>query len=387
MSQTRSTIYIAHPNVITQEQLNSLFYALLFPSRDAATDSMKNLVYQTAAIISRRGETLTRALMDKHELQAIQASKINHQQHYLTAEYLHTKQGDIVMEDLLSYVTSLCPEIDARAYLYDSEYQLEIFMRVEQQQHIVRRYYEPYALPRHNVDPLSNGIYAWWHENLPDTVKLGKLNEIPAPQPRTYATSDAPGTTAIHNTAADSMNEGQHENSQQLKESIFQLSQLLQRLSKPSSPAPTLSDNHPIYADKITAEVVKALLEAKCQAAGKLDSNGILLHLADNIAIKSRHLIDGKLQKDSYNIESYAQAINQALSTLDCYTEDIVNLNIQLLGDREANAEYISKISMEFMGNTRTMEVRDHVTIRLIRNQAKISEWRSEQTSGDAFYS
>ena len=77
---------------------------------------------------------------------------------------------------MLAYLGRLVPDIDVRAFMENTSVGSETFARVIGNK-VIWKHHDPGFSEAKDRKAFASGVYPWWHNGLPDKIKVGILNE------------------------------------------------------------------------------------------------------------------------------------------------------------------------------------------------------------------
>lgn len=168
--ELHSNLYYHHVNSGLMDQLDRLFLH--------HQDHPVTFLQLAAAINSEYGAELAQDLLDQvdqmeYDLAPESVSRIAG---FSILHFVHGSSGDEIMEAMLFFLKGLIPELQVQAWGCGDDDPWEFWLKFEGDE-LVREDDEPFNDP--DQDQLIKAeIYTWWHENMPNEIKEGFLNEV-----------------------------------------------------------------------------------------------------------------------------------------------------------------------------------------------------------------
>ena len=103
------------------------------------------------------------------------AESLEHHAGYSIVSFTHGSSGDEWLELLLNLLRNLVQDITAQGYGTGDEDPWEFWMKFEGDE-LIRHDNEPFN-DEEEDEHTKQTLYTWWHADLPDSIKVGYLNE------------------------------------------------------------------------------------------------------------------------------------------------------------------------------------------------------------------
>ena len=95
---------------------------------------------------------------------------------YLEFTTLFGSPGPELAPSIIGFFGGLSATIDARGYLVGDDDPWEMFIRFIDGE-VAEQEYTPFENGEDDAEALKSGVYAWWHEGLPDNIQEGHLHD------------------------------------------------------------------------------------------------------------------------------------------------------------------------------------------------------------------
>lgn len=92
--------------------------------------------------------------------------------------FRHKQHGDIVINALVNFLKQLVPDLNIQAWGYDAEKAWEYWLKFEEKTlRCEQNQFHPQA--QQDLSTIHR-IYHWWHQDLPEILKTGLMNQQPS---------------------------------------------------------------------------------------------------------------------------------------------------------------------------------------------------------------
>lgn len=167
--ELHSNLYYKHPHINVMRQLDMLF--------KEHQGSEQAFIQFATEINPEQGAELAQDLLDivDHVQFDLGPESLYESQGYSIAHFVHGSSGDEFIEAILIFIKALLPDIHTQAWGCGDDDPWEFWFKFEGDD-LVREDDEPL----NDLDEdatIKESIYAWWHEDMPDEIKEGFLND------------------------------------------------------------------------------------------------------------------------------------------------------------------------------------------------------------------
>ena len=167
--ELHSVLYYRHPQTEVMAQLDALWQS---HEGDAAA-----IIAAAQDLNAEQGAELAQDLIDSvDEVEwDLRPDSLYRSAGFSVAHFVHGSMGDENMENIVAFVHDLLPGIQVQAWGCGDDDPWEYWFKYDGDE-LVREDDEPFNDPEDDAD-IKASIYAWWHQDLPEQIKVGFLNE------------------------------------------------------------------------------------------------------------------------------------------------------------------------------------------------------------------
>lgn len=129
----------------------------------------------------------------------------------------------------------------------------------------------------------------------------------------------------------------------------------------------------PAYAQNITQQQIKTMLDAVSTAANQRDANAIASLLSDNVRIKILISFNGRQTLNTPNKQQYLVMLKQTWNSLQSYSYQRQNTTVYMQGkSAKITADIIE--SMSHNGQSITTKAKEQAVIELVNGKLLITK-------------
>lgn len=167
--ELHSNLYYKHANASMMDKLDALF------TQHRGDESL--FLQAAVAINADEGKELAQDLIDQVDSVEFDLApeSLHHQAGFSVTHFVHGSAGDEFMEAILLFLKSLVPDIHAQAWGCGDDDPWEFWFKFDDDE-LVREDDEPFNDPDDD-EQIKSSIYAWWHQDMPEEIREGFLNE------------------------------------------------------------------------------------------------------------------------------------------------------------------------------------------------------------------
>jgi hypothetical protein len=162
-------LYLAHPDDSVLEQLTEFF--------DNEELEEEEFAEFAASVDTERGHKLTNELFAQSSVESYcRQDEFEEEPGGIRSfSFLQGTGGEHQMTHLVGFLHDLIPGLTVQAWGFGDEDPWEFFIKIEDGE-VVRREFEP-GEDDDRDQRARDTIYEWWHEDMPEGIEVGLLNE------------------------------------------------------------------------------------------------------------------------------------------------------------------------------------------------------------------